>query len=88
MIFGQKHLTREDVGRRDTRIHFCLIPRRLKCGRWVWLEKVVRSRFVYMGHSDPMLFMFVSPVWSGWCNYSFEQWADMEGEPPARTAYE
>ncbi len=38
------------LGQRDP-LFFCLWPRRLQCGRWVWLETVKYKRFEWMGLS-------------------------------------
>lgn len=49
MTFGEKALTRADLGRERTDVWFAWLPTRLSDGRRAWLERIIVTRAVVKG---------------------------------------
>lgn len=83
MIFGERDLTQDDVGRTQVRRVFAWLPKRTVNGQRVWLERVIQSRVCELRYPHQYaVFMHLKyPGWSSWRTYTVEQFAEAPLEP-------
>lgn len=62
MIFGEKYLTGDDVGRQNITFKRAWLPLRLFDGRRIWMERYALVREVRYVFQEP-IFFFLSPEW-------------------------